>query len=127
MLRHAHAGARNHERRGSRNIERAGSIAAGSAGVHQRLVRKRMPGRKNRRSVAAHRAGEANQLVERFARGAQRAEQLGNLRVVRAAGENLFHHRVGFGARQALTSGYDFERVLDHREFAIAVSASLGI
>ena len=50
VLGHAHARARHHERRHGRNVEGAGAVAAGAAGIEQRLAveRRRRPARPSR-------------------------------------------------------------------------------
>jgi len=53
------------------NVEGAGGVAAGAAGVDERFDRERQIAGKNRRSVAAHGGGEADEFVDRFALHAQ--------------------------------------------------------
>ena len=58
------------------------------------------PGGENRRGVAAHGRGEADEFVDRFAFYAQSDQQGGDLRVAGAAGKDLLHRGFGFGARE---------------------------
>ena len=118
----AHARACNHERRRGGNIKRAARIAACSGRINERFVRARMPRWKNRRRVAAHRFGKADNFVDSFALDTQRREQARDQRIARATRKNVFHRGFRFGARQVFVGYNFFKRFEDHR-----VSADSGL
>ena len=68
----AHACACHYESRSGRNIECAARVAAGAAGVDQRLAGREFAAvRKNWRGMLAHYFGEADQLIDCLAFHAQ--------------------------------------------------------
>ncbi len=111
----AHARARNDERCGGRNVERARSVAAGAAGVDERLIRDAQMTGENRRSVAPHGRREADQFVDRLALHAQAGEERGNLRIGGEPGEDILHRGLGLGAGKVFIRDDFFERFVDHR------------
>ena len=72
VFRDAHSRARHYESGRGRDIERAASVAAGAAGIDQRLIGWKIAAvRENWRGVTAHYRGEADQLVHGLAFHAQ--------------------------------------------------------
>jgi hypothetical protein len=118
VLRNTHARARNHKCSGSRNVEGTARITTGPGRINQRLICAHISGRENRRRVAPHRLCESDHFVDGFTLDTQRREQTRDQRLARAAGENIFHRRLGFGAGQVLIGDNFFERFEDHGVWA---------
>ena len=109
VLGDAHACSGDDEGRGSGNVESIAAVAAGTAGIHEHFVGARMAGGENRRGVAAHGGGEADEFVDGFALHAESDEEGGDERVVGVAREDLLHDRVGFGAGEVFAREEFFE------------------
>ena len=109
VLGDAHAGSGGDKGGRSRNVERAAGVAAGAAGIDER-VSFGIAGIENGIAVelewngrGADGFGKSDDFFDRFALHVQRHQQRRNLRVGALAGEDFRHHRVRLFARERLT------------------------
>ena len=133
VLGDAHAGSGDDEGRCGRNIERAAGIAAGAAGIDERVA----PGAAGvehgvgvefeRNGGGADGFGKSDDFFDRLALHVQRHQQRRNLRVRALAGEDLGHHRVGlFAGERLAVNGDAMEGVEDHKIQATAETRLLS-
>ena len=102
------------------DVEGARAVAAGADDVDERCTRRR-----HRDDVLGHRLGEAGDLVDRLALGAEADEQAADLRGRRLAAHHDAHHVARLGARQVAAVGDGSDRGGDHvRKFLAMVGPS---
>jgi hypothetical protein len=100
VLGHAHAGSGHDESRDSGNVECRNAVATGTARIENGTA---SVFDRNRQSGGAHGAGEAGELIHRFALHPEGRQKCGGQYGRRFAREQRAHGilRVGFGERTA--------------------------
>ena len=109
VLGHPHAGAGNDECRRGGDVEGAAGVAAGAAGVNQRVpsrsadVQRGVLVKGQRLGRGTHGLGEADDLFHRLTLHVESDQQGRNLSVRGAAGEHLRHDRTRFFAGEGFS------------------------